>query len=89
MDHWHDAMPGQILEVPYARLVADADSVTREVLDFCGLPYEAGCAELDRNTAPVATLSSQQVREPIHQRAIGEWRRYARQLEPLRAAIGA
>jgi tetratricopeptide (TPR) repeat protein len=89
MDHWHDAMPGQILEVPYARLVADAESVTREVLDFCGLPYEAGCAELDRNTAPVATLSSQQVREPIHQRAIGEWQRYARQLEPLRVAIGA
>jgi tetratricopeptide (TPR) repeat protein len=89
MDHWHHAMPGQILEVPYARLVADAESVTREVLDFCGLPYEAGCAELDRNTAPVATLSSQQVREPIHQRAIGEWQRYARQLEPLRAAIGA
>ncbi len=89
MDHWHDAMPGQILDIPYARLVADAESVTREVLDFCGLPYEAGCAELDRNTAPVATLSSQQVREPIHQRAIGEWQRYARQLEPLRVAIGA
>jgi tetratricopeptide (TPR) repeat protein len=88
MDHWHDAMPGQILDVPYARLVADAESVAREVLDFCGLPYEAGCAELDRNTAPVATLSSQQVREPIHQRAIGEWQRYARQLEPLRVAIG-
>jgi hypothetical protein len=28
------------------------------------------------------------VREPIHQRAIGEWQRYARQLEPLRVAIG-
>jgi len=89
MDHWHRVMPGQILEVPYARLVADAESVTREVLDFCSLPHEAGCAELDRNTAPVATLSSQQVREPIHQRAIGEWQRYARQLEPLRVAIGA
>jgi tetratricopeptide (TPR) repeat protein len=89
MEHWQRAMPGQILEVPYARLVADAENVTREVLDFCGLPYEPGCAELGRNTAPVATLSSQQVREPIHQRAIGEWQRYARQLEPLRVAIGA
>ena len=89
MDHWHQAMPGQILDVPYARLVGDAENVTREVLEFCGLAYEAGCAELDRNTAPVATLSSQQVREPIHQRAIGEWQRYERQLEPLRVAIGA
>jgi hypothetical protein len=88
-EHWHRAIPGRILDVPYARLVGDAENVTREVLEFCGLPYEAGCAELDRNTAPVATLSSQQVREPIHQRAIGEWQRYERQLEPLRAAIGA
>ena len=88
-DHWHRAMPGQVLEVPYARLVGDAENVTREVLDFCGLPFEDGCAQLDRNTTPVATLSSQQVREPIHQRAIGEWQRYARQLEPLRVAIGA
>jgi tetratricopeptide (TPR) repeat protein len=89
IDHWHEAMPGQILDVPYSRLVADTESVTREVLDFCGLAYEADCVELDRNTAPVATLSSQQVREPIHQRAIGEWQRYARQLEPLRVAIRA
>jgi len=87
--HWNQVMPEQILEVPYARLVADPEAVVREVLAFCDLPYEAGCAQLDRNTAPVATLSSQQVREPIHQRALGEWRRYERQLEPLRAAIGA
>ncbi len=89
VEHWRAAMPGQILDVPYARLVGDAENVTREVLEFCGLPYEAGCAELDRNTSPVATLSSQQVREPIHQRAIGEWQRYERQLKPLRMAIGA
>jgi len=85
--HWHEVMPGQILDVAYARLVQDTESVTREVLEFCGLAYEAGCTELDRNTAPVATLSNQQVREPIHRRAIGEWQRYERQLAPLRAAI--
>jgi len=86
--HWHAAMPGQVLDVSYARLVDDPETVTREVLEFCGLPYEAGCAALDRNKTPVATLSSQQVREPIHQRSLGEWRRYERGLEPLRVAIG-
>ena len=89
LDHWHAVMPGQILDVSYARLIGDPEAVTREVLDFCGLPHEADLAELHRNTAPVATLSSQQVREPIHQRAVGEWRRYERQLEPLRRAVGA
>jgi len=87
--HWNEVMPGSILEVPYARLVAEPEAVAREVLAFCELPFEPGCVDVDRNTTPVATLSSQQVREPIHQRALGEWRRYERQLEPLRAAIGA
>ena len=85
--HWRRVMPGKILDVDYARLVSEPERVAREVLDFCGLPWEDGCVELDRNTTPVATLSSQQVREPIHQRARDEWRRYERQLQSLRAAI--
>jgi len=86
--HWQRVMPGQIHTVDYARLVSEPERVAREVLDFCGLPWEDGCIELGRNTAPVATLSSQQVREPIHQRARGEWMRYEHQLQPLRIAIG-
>jgi hypothetical protein len=87
--HWHAVMPGRILDVDYARLVAEPEAVAREVLTFCGLDDEPGCTDLGRNTAPVATLSNQQVREPIHRRAQAEWRRYERQLEPLRAALGA
>ena len=87
--HWREIMPGRILDVDYARLVDDPEAATREVLAFCELAYEPGCTQLDRNTAPVATLSNQQVREPIHKRAHDEWRRYERQLEPLRRAIGA
>jgi tetratricopeptide (TPR) repeat protein len=86
--HWHEVMPGRILDVDYARLVDDPEATTREVLAFCGLEYEPGCTELERNTAPVATLSNQQVREPIHRRAHAEWRRYEQQLEPLRRALG-
>jgi hypothetical protein len=37
----------------------------------------------------VATPSSAQVREPIHARALGQWRRYATRLEPLRRALEA
>ena len=35
-----------------------------------------------------ATLSSAQVREPIHGRALGEWKPYAAQLTGLRHALG-
>jgi tetratricopeptide (TPR) repeat protein len=83
MSHWHAVLPGRILDVDYQALVATPEEVARQVLDFCGLPHEPGCTDLSRNPAPSATLSSTQVRERIHTRGIGEWRRYEAQLQSL------
>lgn len=88
MSHWRTGMPDAMLEVDYSELVENPEAVTARVMDFCGLPYEAECADITRNLKPVSTLSSPQVREKIHHRSLGDWRRYERQLEPLRFAIG-
>ncbi|MCL1635807.1 hypothetical protein M2650_14350 [Luteimonas sp. SX5] len=61
--------------------------VARELLDFCGLSWEPSCVAIERNTSAVATASTVQVREPIHQRSVGQWKRYERELEPLRRAL--
>lgn len=87
MRHWHATMPGSVLDVDYAGLVRDSAPAARRILAFCGLPYEAACLDTTSNAAPVATLSSAQVRLPIHQRSLGEWHRYEGQLEPLRRAL--
>ena len=89
MQHWHAAMPGRICDVAYDALVADPEAVARRVMEYCGLPYEAGCSDVTRNTTAVDTLSSAQVREGIHTRTLGEWRRYETQLEPLRTSLAA
>ncbi|RZA20257.1 MAG: sulfotransferase family protein [Lysobacteraceae bacterium] len=89
MAHWHRVHPGFVLDVPYADLVREPETTCRRVLDFCGLPFEAECLDHTRNRSSVSTLSSAQVREPIHARGIGEWRRHARQLEPLRKLLDA
>lgn len=83
IDHWHRVMPGQILDVSYEGLVEDSETVARQVLQFCGLPYEPNCIDLKRNASAVATLSAAQVREPIHAKSLGQWRRYEAQLQPL------
>lgn len=80
MAHWHGVMPGRILDVSYNELVRDPETKTREILAFCQLPFEAGCADLTRNRTPVATLSSAQTRRAINDRSIGEWRRYSGKL---------
>lgn len=88
MRHWHGIAPGFVLDIDYDEMVRDTEGATRRVLDFCDLPYEPGCLDTTSNQIPVATLSSAQVRSPIHQRSLGEWRRYASRLEPLRQALG-
>jgi hypothetical protein len=85
--HWHAAMPGRILDVVYSDLVRDPESTMRRVLAFCGLDWDPACIDLARNESAVATLSTAQVREPIHARAFEEWRRYEKQLAGLQKLV--
>lgn len=86
-DFWAHAAPDRVKVVDYEKLVADPVIVIEDVLDFLGLPHREGLQDLERNASPVATASSAQVRGVIHARNIGAWRRYAPQLEPLRALL--
>lgn len=87
MAHWHAAMPGVVLDVPYAELVAEPERVARAVFAHVGLDWEPGCVAIERRTEASMTASSVQVREPIQPRYQGQWRRYERQLQPLRELL--
>lgn len=87
LEHWHAAMPGKVLDVSYEKLTREPEATVRMVLEYCGLAWEEGCTDITRNKAAVATLSQVQVRESIHSRSFEEWRRYERQLQPLRDMV--
>ncbi|MEO5962661.1 MAG: sulfotransferase, partial [Thermomonas sp.] len=40
MRHWHDVMPGAILDVHYEDLVTDTEAQARRVLAWCGLDWQ-------------------------------------------------
>jgi len=87
MDHWQSLMPDSILQLEYEKLVANQESESRRLLDFCQLPWEDGCLEFYRNKAPSMTASLAQVRQPVYTSSIGMWRNYARQLAPLQTVL--
>lgn len=87
MDHWHTIMPGAILDVSYADLVAEPEREIARVFGFCSLPFEPGCSDIARNRLPVATLSAVQIREPIRAGAPGAWLRYSEGMQPLHSAL--
>ncbi len=88
MSHWHRVAPGRILDVSYEDLVSEPETQARRVMDYCGLAYDAAQIRVESNAAPVSTASSVQVRQPIHTRNIGGWKRYESQLAPLKALLG-
>lgn len=86
-EHWRSTMPDAMLDVSYSSLVSEPENTMRRILEYCGLDIEENCVHPELNEAPVATPSSAQIREPVHRRGLGQWRRYAQQLEPLRQAL--
>ncbi len=89
MDHWDRVLPGKVLCLSYEALVRDTDAQVRRLLTHCGLPFESACLRFHENPRAVRTASSEQVRLPIYDSGIGHWRRFERQLEPLRRALGS
>lgn len=87
VDHWQRHLAGRFHVVEYESMVAHPEETAREVMSFCGLPFEEGCTQIERNSNPVATASSAQVRQPIHARFVEAWRPYADYLRPLEAVL--
>jgi tetratricopeptide (TPR) repeat protein len=88
MAHWHQVMPGEIFDIDYEALVTDTEPRIRALLDYCGLTFDPACLSFHQTERPVRTMSSAQVRRPIYRDSISSWKRYERQVERLRAALG-
>ena len=89
MRHWQSRYPARVLEVSYERLIDQQETVTREILAFCGLPWNDACLHFERNTSAVGTASAAQVRSPIYRTAVNRWKRYEPQLQELRSLLEA
>jgi len=87
MDHWNAVMPGAVYSLSYENLVADQIDETRKLLEFCGLEWQDGCAEFHRNKAATTTASAAQVRRPIYDSSVSQWRHYTTQLKSLSRAL--
>jgi len=84
MAHWRSVIPAAaLLEIDYEDLVADPKAQIARLLDHCGIGWDDRCLAFDTTQRVVRTASASQVREPIHARSIGRWRRYADLLQPL------
>jgi len=87
MAHWRAVLPLWMLTVDYETLVSDLDGESRRIIDFLGLPWNDAVLRFHETERSVYTASKWQVRQPVFTGSVERWRRYAAQLEPLRAIL--
>jgi len=86
---WRDLLGDRLLEVSYEDTVHDMESQARRIISSLNVPWEEACLDFHKQTAAVSTASATQVREPVHTKSVGRWRRYEEQLEPARLILTA
>jgi len=87
MAHWQTVLPGNILTVDYENLIANPQTVCRNIIEHTGLDWEEECLEFYNNKRHVQTASAWQVRQPLYNSSIGRWQQYEKYLEPLQQAL--
>jgi len=75
-DLWLSLYPENFYLVNYEKLVNNPEQEAKKIIEFCGLDWQAQCLAIHENSAPVATASAVQVRQPINNKAIGNWQKY-------------
>jgi hypothetical protein len=88
MEHWDKVLPGFVLRVQHEDVVKDLETQVRRMLDFCGLEFEEACMNFHETERNVRTPSSEQVRQPIFDTAIEQWKQFEPWLSPLKQALG-
>jgi len=83
MSHWHDVLPGRILDLDYESLVENPEREIRRLLDYCSLSWDDRCLRFHETRRAVTSMSSSQVRRPLYKGSIEKWKRFEPYLQPL------
>ena len=84
---WLQQYPDRVFDLEYEALLADPETVTRRLLDFCGLPFDPACVAFHQTQRTVISAASAgQVRQPLRRDA-ARTARYGHLLDELRQRL--
>jgi Flp pilus assembly protein TadD len=83
MKHWEAVLPLEMLTVRYEDLVAETETVSRQMLGFLGREWDASVLDFHKNERLVATASYAQVRQPVYSSSVGKAERYRHRIGEL------
>ncbi len=84
---WRERFGDVFHDIAYEAVAADPEPQAQALFSYLDLEFEPDVLNFHQQKQAVATASAVQVREPVHTRSVGRWRRYERQLEPMREIL--
>ncbi len=83
MRHWLEYLPHRIHQVHYEALTSDQRSITKSLLNACGLEWEESCMAFHELPTAITTASAIQAREPMYTSSVGKWHHFKEELRPV------
>jgi hypothetical protein len=87
MHRWRDVPGIPTLEVPYGALVADQESWSRRIIEFCGLDWDDRCLRFHEGARVAQTASFDQVTKPVYTGSVARYRGFEPHLGPLKEVL--
>jgi len=87
VETWKQNYPENFYQINYQKLVESPESEAKKLIGFCGLSWQEECLQTGKNKAPVATASAVQVREPINNKSVDNWKKYEAYLDQVKKII--
>lgn len=84
---WSKLFPENFYLINYERLVNAPEIEAKILIEFCNLDWQENCLKIHENSAPVATASALQVRSPINNRSVDNWRKYDAYLDSVKEML--
>ncbi len=77
MAHWRNVLPvDRLFELDYEELISNQETVTRNLVAFCGLEWDDACLRPEMNDRMISTASHWQARQPLYKGSVERWRNY-------------
>ncbi len=83
MQHWKSVLDISILDVHYEDLVENQETISRQMIEFCGLEWDDACLHFHKNNRFIWTASYEQVRQPMYKKSVARWKNYEAHIKPL------
>ena len=87
MTDWRERFGDRFFDISYEETARNLEPNARALIDYLDLPWEDACLHFHKQDTAVTTASAVQVRQPVHTKSIGRWRRYEKQLNVMRQTL--